>query len=158
MILAGTTALLLFALVGGQERAPAPPAPGGTVTVRHQQIIIRMPGGRHRVAPAGTSLIQWREGRGPRCVSAGRLVGATSLRPNSVDLILRDNSRIRAQLQRRCPALDYYRGFYINATEDGRICADRDSIRSRAGGECQIDRFHTLSPERARTTPATVRR
>jgi hypothetical protein len=24
------------------------------------------------------------------------------------------------------------------------ICADRDSIRSRVGGECGIDRFRTL--------------
>ncbi|WP_284734813.1 hypothetical protein [Sphingosinicella terrae] len=157
MILAGAAAMLLLAFAGGQDR-PSDSRASGTVTVRHQQIIIRMPRGPRRVTPAGTSLIQWRESRGPRCVSAGRLAGATSMRPNSVDLILRDNSRIRAQLQRRCPALDYYRGFYINATEDGRICADRDSIRSRAGGECQIERFHTLSPERRQLTPASVRR
>lgn len=67
---------------------------------------------------------------------------------NSVDLILRDNSRVRARLDRRCPALDYYRGFYIDTTADGRICADRDTIRSRAGGECRIDQFRRLSPER----------
>ena len=97
--------------------------------------------------PAGASLIQWRESRGPRCVSASRLVGATLLREDSVDLILRDNSRIRARLQSSCPALDYYRGFYINATDDGRICADRDAIRSRAGGECEIEEFSLLSPE-----------
>ena len=147
MILAGATALLLLMLGGGQDRRPAPPAQG-TVTVRHQQIIVRVPSGARQLTPAGASLIQWRESRGPRCISASRLIGATSIRPNSVDLILRDNSRIRAQLQRSCPALDYYRGFYINATEDGRICADRDTIRSRAGGECQIDHFSALSPER----------
>ena len=107
-----------------------------------------MPSGVRQVAPAGASLIKWRESRGPNCVAASRLIGATFLRQNSVDLILRDNSRIRARLQRSCPALDYYRGFYINATADGRICADRDSIRSRAGGECQIDQFQSLSPER----------
>jgi hypothetical protein len=147
MILAGT-ALLLLAYASA-EMQTAPPSPrADSVTVRHQQIIIRLSRGSRTLTPAGTSLIRWRESRGPRCVSAQRLVGATSLRPDSVDLILRDNSRIRARLQRRCPALDYYRGFYINATEDGRICADRDSIRSRAGGECQIDNFMALSPER----------
>ena len=87
--------------------------------------------------PAGASLIKWRESRGPNCIAATRLIGATLLSQNSVDLILRDNSRVRARLQRTCPSLDYYRGFYINATADGRICADRDSIRSRAGGECR---------------------
>ncbi|MGZ8282618.1 MAG: hypothetical protein ACXWUN_06655 [Allosphingosinicella sp.] len=146
MIRAGTAAFLLLAM-GGADQAPTP-RNQGSVTVRHQQIIIRLPRGPQEVTATGASLIQWREGRGPRCISAGRLIGATAFRPSSVDLILRDNSRVRAQLQRRCPALDYYRGFYINATEDGRICADRDSIRSRVGGECQIDRFNALSPVR----------
>jgi hypothetical protein len=145
LIRAGAAAVLLLALGGAQQ---APPSATGTVTVRHQQIIIRLPRGPQQVTPAGASLIQWREGRGPRCITASRLIGATSFRPSSVDLILRDNSRVRAQLHRRCPALDYYRGFYINATEDGRICADRDVIRSRTGGECQIDRFSALVPER----------
>ena len=145
MILAGAAALMLLAF-GGQDGKPRPPQ-GPSITVR-QQIIIRVPHGVRRVTPAGASLIQWQEGRGPRCVSAGRIVGATLLGQNSVDLILRDNSRVRARLERRCPALDYYYGFYVNATEDGRICADRDSIRSRVGGECRIDRFHSLSPLR----------
>jgi hypothetical protein len=146
MIRTGGAALLLLLFGSAQER-PTPPVQG-TVTVRHRQIIVRVPSGIRQVAPAGASLIKWREGRGPDCIAAARLIGATLLRQNSVDLILRDNSRVRARLQRSCPALDYYRGFYINATEDGRICADRDSIRSRAGGECQIDQFRTLSPDR----------
>ena len=147
MIRTGAAALLLLLFGSAQER-PTPPRAQGALTVRHRQIIIRVPSGIREVAPAGASLIKWREGRGPDCIAATRLIGATLLRQNSVDLILRDNSRVRARLQRSCPALDYYRGFYINATADGRICADRDSIRSRAGGECQIDQFRTLSPER----------
>ena len=145
MILAGATALLML-VFGGQERRPAPPAQGN-ISVRHQQIIIRVPSGARQLAPAGASLVQWRESRGPRCVAASRLIGATLLRESSVDLILRGNARIRARLQSSCPALDYYRGFYINATDDGRICADRDAIRSRAGGECEIEEFTLLSPE-----------
>ena len=52
-------------------------------------------------------------------------------------------------LERRCPALDYYNGFYMSATPDGLICADRDSIRARTGGECRIDSFRTLRAARA---------
>jgi hypothetical protein len=148
MIPAGAAALLLLAFTGDEERRRPAPQPPGFINVRHQQIIIRVQGGVRPIAPAGGSLIQWREGRGPRCVSAGRVIGAARLAQNGFDLVLRDNSRIRARLERRCPALDYYRGFYINATEDGRICADRDSIRSRAGGECQIEQFHSLHPTR----------
>ena len=148
MIRTGAAALLLL-LLGSAQDTPVAKAQPGSLTVRHRQIIIRVPSGPPRaIAPAGASLIKWRESRGPNCIAATRLIGATLLSQNSVDLILRDNSRVRARLQRTCPALDYYRGFYINATADGRICADRDSIRSRAGGECQIDQFRALSPDR----------
>ena len=147
MIRAGAAALFLLLSASSQEGPPQPRVRGSLI-IQHRQIIVRVPSVARQTSPAGASLMKWREGRGPHCISAGRLLGATLMRQNSVDLILRDNSRIRAQLQRRCPALDYYRGFYINATEDGRICADRDSIHSRAGGECQIDAFRTLTPER----------
>jgi hypothetical protein len=145
LIIAGTAAWMLFTFVG--QAAPRPPAPPqrGSITVR-QQFIIRVPRGAQRVVPAGSSLIQWRESRGPRCLQATSIMGATLLGQNSVDLILRDNSRVRARLENRCPALDYYRGFYVNATQDGRICADRDAIRSRAGGSCTIDQFRVLRP------------
>jgi len=147
MIRTGAAALLLL-LIGGARDTPVANAQHGTVTVRHRQIIIRVPSGARAIGAAGASLVKWRESRGPDCIPATRLIGATLLRQNSVDLILRDNSRVRARLQRSCPALDYYRGFYIEATEDGRICADRDSIRDRAGGDCQIDQFRSLSPDR----------
>lgn len=145
MLRAAAAASMLLAF-GSDDKQPRPPQTG-TITVR-QQIIIRVPNGVRRVSPAGASLIRWEEGRGPRCIAANRIVGAVLLGQNSVDLIFRDNSRIRARLERRCPALDYYYGFYVNATQDGRICADRDSIRSRVGGECQIDAFRALTPAR----------
>lgn len=145
-VVAGAAALFLLAFGGGQGEQ-RPPPPQMNMTVRYQ-ILIRVPRGARQIAPAGMSLIRWREGRGPRCVPAGQIVGATLLGQNSVDLLLRDRTRLRARLESRCPALDYYRGFYVDATADGRICADRDTIRSRAGGECGIDTFRTLTPER----------
>jgi hypothetical protein len=147
MIRTGAAALLLLLFGGDQERPAGSGAAQGTVNVRHRQIVIRVPSAFPQ-PPGGESLVKWREGRGPDCIAAGRVIGATLMRENSVDLILRDRSRVRLRLQRRCPALAYYRGFYVNATADGRICADRDSIRSRAGGECVIDAFRSLSPDR----------
>jgi len=145
MILAGGAALLVLLAFGGAQE---PRGQEGGVRVRHQQIIVRVTAGERRPLPPGAALIRWRESRGPRCIAASRVLGATLLSQDSVDLILRDNSRVRAHLQRRCPALDYYRGFYIDTTADGRICADRDSIRSRVGGECEIEQFRALTPER----------
>ena len=141
-----TGAVLLLLAFASADMQTAPPSPRAeSVTVRHQQIIIRLSRGSRSIAPAGASLIRWRETRGPRCVTAQRLVGATSLRPDSVDLILRDNSRIRARLQRRCPAIDFYRGFYVEP-RDQRLCARRDTLRSRMGGTCEIRRFRSLTP------------
>jgi len=148
MILAAAAALLLLGFGGGGEDKQAQrPPPGRPISV-HQQIIIRVPQNPAPVASGGASPIRWEEHGGPRCVAWAQIAGAVLLGQNSVDLVLRDNTRIRARLERRCPALDYYRGFYVDATPDGLICADRDSIRARAGGECGIDRFRTLRAAR----------
>jgi hypothetical protein len=74
--------------------------------------------------------------------------GAAVIEEDSVDLILKGGQRVRARFASSCAALDYYSGFYILPTKDGRICADRDSIHTRAGGECQIARFRLLVPDR----------
>lgn len=128
--------------------AAAPAAPEdrplqfAQVIVR-EQIVVRVPM-RLREAPAAAAPTRWRESRGPKCVAARSIAGATLLSEHSVDLILRDRSRVRARLSSRCPALAYYRGFYVRPTEDGMICAERDTIRSRMGGQCEIERFRAL--------------
>ncbi len=145
MILAGAAAFLMYALAGTDAQSGAAERP--TIGIR-QQFIIRVQRGPRMSVPAGAARIDWEESRGPRCVSADRIAGATLLGQSSVDLVLRDSSRVRARLEQRCPALDYYYGFYVNATPDGRICAGRDVIRSRVGGECRIDEFRALNPSR----------
>lgn len=142
MILTGMAALLLFAWGGDDDASKS--MQSGSLTVR-QQIIVRIP----RVGPQRGVTgrpIQWREGRGQRCIAVRNVAGAGLLGPSTVDLILRDASRVRIRLNRRCPALDFYRGFYVTSSEDGRICAERDAIRARSGGECEIEQFRTLHP------------
>lgn len=157
MIRVAAAALLVLVSPGSEDKQPRPRPPGGTVTF-HQQIIIRVsPGGRRAMSELGQAPVQgdirggpvtWQEERGPRCIPARQIAYAALMRQQSFDLVLRDRTRLRARLERRCPALDYYVNFYISPTRDGMICADRDSIRSRAGGECRIDRFRTLRPAR----------
>lgn len=151
MILAGAAALLLFAFGGGDDDQARPRGAqeGGMVSIR-QQLIIRISTGVGPGLPAPATPIEWREGRGPRCIPAARIIGFTFPSQRSVDLVFRDRTRVRARLERRCAALDFYRSFYIDATRDGQICADRDSIRSRTGGECEIDQFRSLSARPAR--------
>ena len=139
-------ALLLASLGGGDAPVGAhEPMQLAQVSIR-QQIIIRVPVRSRKVAPPKPSPVEWKESRGPRCVAAGTIAGASLLGQNSVDLLLRDKSRVRAKLENACPALDYYYGFYISPNPDGQICADRDVIRSRMGGQCEIEAFRRLRP------------
>lgn len=97
------------------------------------------------VAPKPVELV---EKKGPRCLPMADLLGAAVIAGNSVDFILRGGSRVRARFASSCPALDYYSGFYIAPPTDGMICADRDVVRARSGGECAIDRFRSLVPKK----------
>ena len=143
MIRLAAAALVLLA-AGPQDKPEADQLAAAIQVVVRHQMIVRVPQGG---VPASSTPVHWREGDGPRCVAAGQIAGAVPSQ-NSVDFVMRDRSRIRARLGRRCAALDYYRGFYLNPTEDGRICADRDVVRSRMGGECTIAEFRTLQPVR----------
>ncbi|HZG08334.1 MAG TPA: hypothetical protein VEZ70_05065 [Allosphingosinicella sp.] len=137
----GAGALLL--LMGAAP--PPPPLPEAepelyAQLIVREQIMVRVQG---RQAPAPLPG-RWKEGKGPKCVAAQSILGASLSAQESVDLILKDKSRVRAKLDSSCPALDYYHGFYIRPHADGMICADRDQIRSRVGGQCGIDRFRSL--------------
>ena len=145
----GAAALMLLALgaapPGSEPRPESRNAQYSQQMLVREQIIVRFPG-RLQAAPP---MMRWKEGRGPRCIPARMIAGAALPGEDSVDLILRDRSRMRARLDSSCPALDYYYGFYITPNADGMICAERDTIRSRMGGQCGIDRFRTLKPRRA---------
>ncbi|HEX8215621.1 MAG TPA: hypothetical protein VF582_09160 [Allosphingosinicella sp.] len=142
-------ALLLMALAGAPAQEVAPkPVQYAQLTVR-QQIIVRVPARPHG-AEALASPLEWKEGKGIKCIPASSVAGAALPRRGSVDLVLRDRRRVRAKLENSCPALDYYNGFYISPNAEGMICADKQSIRSRMGGECQIDAFKTLKPVRSK--------
>ena len=144
-ILAGAAALSPLLLLGGA--APPPPASVGRYSqiIVREQIVVHIPPGMQVSAPVQ---IRWKEGKGPKCVPTRMIAGAAIIAPASVDFMLRDNRRIRARLDSSCPALDYYRGFYVTPNPDGQICADRDIIRSRMGGECGIDKFRSLKPKK----------
>ncbi|HYI40051.1 MAG TPA: hypothetical protein VE053_07010 [Allosphingosinicella sp.] len=137
-IRAGVAACLLLAAGAPAAAPPARPAQYGQTVVREQVII------RFRNTPP--SRVEWKEGKGPKCVPARAIAAATRVSKSSVDLILRNRQRVRARLESRCPALDYYYGFYITPNSDGLVCEDRDNIRSRMGGACEIDDFKSLEP------------
>lgn len=146
-IRSGAAALLLLAAGASAPSAGDAQTQYAQVVV-HERLTIRVspPSSGPAVSPPG---LRWKEKKGPKCIPMRAIAGAALVGQNSVDLILRDRSRVRARLESSCPALDYYHGFYVSPTADGQICADRDVIRSRMGGECGIDRFRSLELARA---------
>lgn len=112
-----------------------------TRVVVQEQLIIGVP-----LRPRVSRPIVWTEKKGPKCISGNAIVGALLSSDHSVDFLLSNRTRIRAQFDNNCPALDYYDRLYLQP-EDQNVCAGRDSVRSRMGGVCQIERFRRLIPK-----------
>jgi len=118
--------------------------------VRIQQyIVIRVPSvpaNRVNLPPKPIPPVEWEEKSADKCIPANELAPIAFTRPDSVDLTLIGGKRLRAKLDEECAALDFYSGFYIKPQKDGKICAARDSIRSRSGAACRIKAFRQLVP------------
>lgn len=112
--------------------------------VVEREVIMRIPVRSRPVRP-----FAWEEKKGPKCIEASNIRGAALSGRETVDFLLFDNTRLRAQLSEDCPALDFYNGFYVTP-EKGKLCARRDEIHSRIGRSCTIERFHRLLPKASR--------
>ncbi len=90
---------------------------------------------------------KFKEKGAPNCLPWSNMAAAMISSPTTIDLIVKGGTRYRVKLQKTCQAIDFYSGFYVKATRDGRVCEDRDMIHSRSGGECGISKFKTLVPD-----------
>lgn len=114
-----------------------------TLTVE-REVIMRIP-----VRPRPVQPFAWEEKKGPKCIEATNIRAAALSGRETVDFLLFDRTRLRAQLSEDCPALDFYNGFYVTP-EKGKLCARRDEIHSRIGRSCTIERFRRLIPRLSR--------
>lgn len=89
----------------------------------------------------GESHVERRMGR---CIPIGNIAGVQPDGGNDLILYLRDRRMVRAQLERECRARDFYSGFYLSRSSDGRLCADRDMLQSRSGANCKISEMRQL--------------
>jgi len=123
--------------------AAQPEAVGQTVTrlIVQDEVIMRVPVQPHPLIPQ----MEWVEKKGPKCIPAGAIQRALLSGTGQVDFIMANHSRVRAQLEEDCPALDFYAGFYLQPPDE-RLCARRDAVHSRIGGSCTIERFRRLFP------------
>lgn len=139
MILTGLVGLL-SALLSGSEAVPQPRQSVRVMTVE-ERLIIRVP-----IAPRPRLRIRWQEEDGPKCLPARAIAGAFLSGPDSIDFLLKNRQMVRARFDSDCQGLDFWDGFYVQP-EDRRICARRDTIRSRVGGSCRIEKFRLLVPK-----------
>ena len=143
-MISGTTAAAVLAWLPLLLGLAAPGQPTVTRMIVQEQLIIKIP---VRPQPVRRT-VAWEEHKGPKCLDTDRIRGAVLAGPSDVDFALTDRSWVRAKFDDRCPALDFYRGFYLRP-EDPRLCAKRDFIHSRLGGRCRIERFRALKPKDA---------
>lgn len=134
--------------------AAAPALPSWDVAkamLQQQTVTIHVP----RVTTTSATIILRAPARPPMveknasdCVKVEKIAGFAVTQRSSVDLVLTDGSVLRAKFGNECPALGFYTGFYVKAADDKRICAQRDSFRSRSGKSCDVRAFKRLVPAR----------
>lgn len=119
-----------------------------------QRIILRVPrrNGRTDVIDMLAPVVPQRETRFRvrkigKCVVMHDVAGVQVLNDDSLVLFLRDRRLVRAELEKACHARDFYQGFYMVKSEDGRLCADREVLQARSGSKCEIDELRELIPQ-----------
>lgn len=79
-----------------------------------------------------------------RCLPVNRISGVQTGTGNRLLLFLSDNRIVSVNLERACRARDFYSGFYVERSDDGQICVDRDELQSRSGAKCEVERMRQL--------------
>lgn len=87
------------------------------------------------------------ERKADKCLPIASIAGVQIESSDRLLLVTRNRKLIGASLDKSCRARDFYSGFYVERNEDGRLCAGRDTIHSRAGANCAITKMRELVPD-----------
>ena len=82
------------------------------------------------------------------CIDSSN-IGGVADRGDRLVMFMRDRRTLAARLEKGCSPRDFYRGFYMERSEDGKLCVRRDRLMSRSGAKCQVASFTQLVVERA---------
>jgi hypothetical protein len=142
---------------GGLESAPVPVwrqmadlfrvPPRRQVPIERRSIIRVSPRnpGRESVADVPEErAVRFRERKAGKCLPAAAIVGVEIDQEDRLLLFMRGHRLIGASLEKACRARDFYSGFYIERSEDGKLCVDRDRLHSRTGSVCSVSRLRQL--------------
>lgn len=97
--------------------------------------------GRVRTLPAHVSsgrVVAARAAK-TRCIGVDHVAGAVVFGDRAVELSMTGGVHWRMTFAQACPALSFYQGFYYRRAVAGQLCAGRDAVIARSGGECPID-------------------
>lgn len=84
------------------------------------------------------------ERRMGKCLPVAGIAGVQAGGGSRLILFMRDRRVVSASLERACQARDFYSGFYLERSADGRLCVDRDTLLSRSGANCRVTRLRQL--------------
>ena len=114
-----------------------------------QRVIVRISPRRSRnelVAdlPQEEAQIRYEERKMDKCLPVSRIAGVQTGSGNRLLLFMRDAKIVSVNLEKACRARDFYSGFYVEKSEDGQLCVDRDKLQSRSGAKCEVERMRQL--------------
>jgi hypothetical protein len=129
-------ALVLAALATGVSAGAAQRAWGERSVGRVRAVPGHLSSGRIVAARAAKT----------RCIGVDHVAGAIVFGDRAVELSMNGGSRWRMTFAQACPALSFYQGFYYRRAVAGKLCAGRDAVIARSGGECPIDTIVKVGP------------
>ena len=129
----------------------APPS-GEQVRIQ-RRVILRIspaPARQNLTAEAAPAPVRQRIVERPAgdCIDSSN-IGGVADRGDRLVMFMRDRRTLAARLEKGCSPRDFYRGFYMERSEDGKLCVRRDRLMSRSGAKCQVASFTQLVAERA---------
>jgi hypothetical protein len=111
------------------------------------RIAPRLPGQMSAPLAAAPQPPRFFERKTDKCLPITSIAGVQIESQDRLLLVTRSRKLIGASLDKSCRARDFYSGFYVERNEDGRLCAGRDTIHSRAGANCAITKMRELVPD-----------
>ena len=122
--------------------------PAEQVRIEQRMVIRITPLGPHREMladlPQAPLASRFAERKIGKCVPVAGIAGVQIGGDDRLMLFMRDQRLIGAKLDKACRARDFYSGFYVERSRDGKLCVDRDMIHSRSGATCSLSRMRQL--------------
>lgn len=116
-----------------------------------QRVVIRItpqpPAARQNLmadVPQRAPTTRFEERGKEKCVPLEDIAGVQTGSGNRLVLFLRDRRMLSVNLEKSCRARDFYSGFYVEKSKDGRLCVSRDKLQSRTGASCAVEVMRQL--------------